>query len=509
MVDRPQHTRGNRQVPRSRILAQSGVPLLLCCALLVVLAYNSGEKVDRDGGGVVGDDGTRLTREAAAAARASLAEIQAFAAANPDAAVEVYHRARAYVSSREPEVASAANDLCQQAIARFDPELRALLERGAALEGEGRELEAVRSYEEFLARPGLQAEVALIVRERRTQANGRVQDRFTRDVQRVRELLTRGERADAEALVAEIGRYAGERCETSARALLSEVAPVSSAELADVPADPVLLERALRGKVTPRAGGAVALRYAFDAESELEDWWTTPQSFSGPLQPSHLEPFEPKGRPAWYVAEGVLVGDGWTRRSLAIDFRADRPVTVEALVRGERNRVVALGLLPGRDFVGGSGWQLDLPLERVPHRTGALEQVVLRCRERGPTIALLREARFLELAELVATEEPPRTQARVSLELRPAGDAHTLTLQVGELRLEPVTVTLDGGPVRVFLPALGGPVGWEEVVVTGVPSPDIAGALPELGRVAGADDEALRRELRQHLRRRRPKVELR
>ena len=43
-----------------------------------------------------------------------------------------------------------------------------------------------------------------------------------------------------------------------------------------------------------------------------------------------------------------------------------------------------------------------------------------------------------------------------------------------------VAVQLDDGPVRAFLPALGSPVLWDEVVVTGMPSPDIAAALPEL-----------------------------
>src|SRR5690606_17685619 len=129
-------------------------------------------------------------------------------------------------------------------------------------------------------------------------------------------------------------------------------------------------------------------------------------------------------RPGWYVAEGALVGDGWTRRVLGVDFRADRPVTVELTVRGVRARVASLGLLPGRSFLGGSGWALDLPLERVPRRTQALEELVARSRERGPVIALVREARFLELEELVTRPEPPRVEARVALELAPAALGH-------------------------------------------------------------------------------------
>lgn len=509
MSQRPQHARDNRQVPRSRILAQSGVPLLLCSAVLVVLAYNSQARTAHDGGGPSGD-GTRLTRDAAEAARAALEELQAYALAHPDAAVEIYQRARPYVASREPEVAAAAARLCDEALVRFDPALRGLLERAAALEAEGRDLEAVRLYEEFLARPAVERQVELLVRERRVAANGRIQDRHARDGARVRQLLAQGARAEAEALVEEMARYSGPHGERTARALLSEAAAVTSAALVqDVVVDAALLGRALRGQVTPREGGAVAVRYGFDDEAELEDWWTSPQYHSGPLQPGHFEALEPAGRPAWYVAEGVLVGDGWTRRSLLVDFRLDRPVTVEALVRGERNRVVSLGLLQGRGVVAGSGWCLDLPLERVPHRTSAFERAVLRCRARGPAIALAREERFLELAELAVVEEPPREQSRVVLELRPAGDAHTLTLQVGERRLEPVTVELDRGPLRVFLPALGAPVAWEEVVVTGVPSTDIALALASLGRSAGVSDAALRGRLLEHLRRRRPGVQLR
>ncbi|MBX3470538.1 MAG: hypothetical protein KF878_27030 [Planctomycetes bacterium] len=501
---RPDGPRGLRQLRKRRLLAQSGVPLLLFSALLVVVAQDTSPGARTQDGRA----GAHLTPDALAAAQAQLAELEAWAAAHPDEAVELYGRARALSGSRVPEVAATAARLAAGALARVDPELRATLAHGEALEADGRDWEADQHYKEFLARADVAPEVARVVRDARGRASGRLQQRFVEDAARVRALVAAGARAEAEALVAEVLRYAGPDAEPSLRALL--VAPPAAAATSpppdDTPVDATLLARALRARVDDAGDGAVRLTYRFDGPDparDLEDWPLTAQVAAGALLPGHLEPLEPTAHPAWYTAEGTLVGSGWTRRQLVVDFRPDRPVTVEVAARGARNRVASLGLLPGRSFVGGSGVALDLPLDRLPQRPASLEALVRRARERGPGIALLREVAFLDLDEALFRPEPPRAAARVTLDLRPAAGGHTLGLRVGDLRLEPAPVTLDDGPVRAFLVALGSPVAWEEVVVTGVPSPDIARALPVLARDAGGDPDALAGGLRAWLGRRR------
>lgn len=483
-ADRPKHAAGNRVVRRSRLLAQSGVPALLFCALLAVVSYNSGPQEPPGAGGQAFTD---VTQDAAAAARAELAELEAWARSDAGGdAVELYARARALRASRVPEVSAAAAALCEGALGRLDPGLRQVLADGQALEADGRDWDADQLYTSWMSRTDVTPEVARVVRDARSHASGRLQRRFTADMARLRELVAGGARAEADALVAAITRYGGPDCERGARAALDGVGPVASATAtAAATVDPALLARALGGDVSAvpadealrdeLGDGAVRIVYRFEAPGELDDWPRCTQSVSGPLLPAHLEALEPAGHPGWYVAEGVLVGEGWTRRQLAVDFRADRPLRIEVSARGASNRLAALGLLPGRCFVGGSGYALDLPLERVPRRTRGLEEMVLRCRSRGPLLALLHEVRFLELEELVVRLEPPRAEARVSLELRPGrGDdagRHLLSMRVGDLRLEPVLVTLDPGPLRAFLVALGPPVLWDEVVVTGTPAP--------------------------------------
>jgi hypothetical protein len=477
-------------VRRSRLLAQSGVPALLFCALLAVVAYNSGAG---EAPGASGQGSTNVTQDAAAAARAELAELEAWIRSDAGGdAVELYARARALRSSRVPEVAAGAAALCEETLGRLDPALREVLAAGQALEQDGRDWEADQLYMAWMSRTDVTPEVVRVVRDARSQASGRLQRRFTEDMARLRALLSTGARAEAEELVVAITRYGGPDCERGARAALDGVAPVLSTatttttDAAARSVDATTLARALRGAVSAvpedearqdgLGDGAVRLVYRFDGPDgarELDDWPRATQSVSGPLLPSSLEGLEPTAHPGWYVADGVLVGEGWTRRQLAVDFRPDRPLRVELTARGARNRVAALGLLPGRCFLGGSGYALDLPLERVPRRTTGLEALVARCREREPVLALLEEGRFLELDELVARAEPPRTDARVSLELRPdpdGGGRHLLALRVGDVRLEPLPVTLDVGPLRAFLVALGPPVVWDEVVVTGTPA---------------------------------------
>lgn len=499
------HARGAR-VRRSRLLAQTGVPLLLLAALLIVVINDA-----RPDPSPVGRTSGTLTLDAEGAARAQLAELEAWAARHPDDALTLYERARALSASRVPEVSAAAARMAEAALARVDPELRATLEHGERLLAEGRDWEADRHYVAALSRPGLSAEAARVLRDARGRAAGRLQARFTADAARVRELVAAGAHDEAEALAAEVRRYAGPDAEQALRPLLSGAAApaavaASPAAEEHVPVDPALLGRALACQVEDAGQGAVRLRWTFDREDELEDWPAATQSFSGALLPAHLEALEPADRPGWYVAEGALVGDGWTRRALGVDFRPDRPVEVELAVRGARNRVASLGLLPGRSFLGGSAWALDLPLERVPRRTRALEALVARCRERGPVVALAREARFLELEELVTRPEAPRVEARVALALAPAAQGHALALRVDDLELAPVAVELDEGPVRAFLVALGSPVVIDEVAVTGVVSADIARALPELAR---SEPDDLPGALRRWLARRRPEVRIR
>jgi hypothetical protein len=516
-----QHARGNRVVRRQHLLAQAGVPGLLFAALLVVVAYNAGPR--RQGGPARPVASTGLSVEAEQAARARLEALEAYAAAHPEAALEVYERAQELSASLVPEVAQAASRLREGAVARFDQDLRDELGRGRALEAEGHDVDAGELYKAYLSRPGLNPDAARVVRDALGRVTGRLQERFVHDTAALRDLVAAGRRAEAEALVDEIGRYGGPASAAAARALLAQAPPPATEALpaggdarGDAEVDPALLGRALAGAVEDAGGGAVRLRYTFDdpgAAGQLDDWPACAQSFSGPLQPADLEGLEPRDHPAWFVQDGVLVGEGWTRRQLAIDLRPDRPVTVEALVRGTRSRAVGLGLLPGRCLLGGSGLQLDLPLERVPRRTPRLEADVQAARDRGPVAGLVREARFLELDDLLVEAAPPRPVSRLVLSLVPvvSGDPWSgqasLSLRLDDRRLPPVPVTLDDGPLRVFLVALGAPVAYDEVVVTGTPSPDLARALP--GLAADAPGGALGPALRAWLARRHPPIRLR
>ncbi|RMG06281.1 MAG: hypothetical protein D6731_26090, partial [Planctomycetota bacterium] len=233
------------------------------------------------------------------------------------------------------------------------------------------------------------------------------------------------------------------------------------------------------------AGETADLRYAFSLPDEAQD-------FEPPLPEkrskrekalrSYLEglPRSPprrfRGLSPWSVQHGQLYVDGWGRRRLVAPFRADAPLRVEAEAVGARN--LAVGLTnQGRRFLVVLGYALPLlAVAQAPPGVSAAWRTEVakagrRARERGPTLAVLRErGAFLHDELFLRRVRPRRGRNTLAFELDSAGQGKerrtTLRLRFGR-RYLPVQLPAFAGRVELWVVALGTPYGLDELRVSG------------------------------------------
>lgn len=324
---------------------------------------------------------------------------------------------------------------------------------------------------------------------------------------RVRGLLEQGDvqgaRASLEAARAELDALS---------ALKDDVAAVVAAvERARPPLDDgALLAAYFGGKVSALEQDRVQVTYDFEADTEAADWAPAAETkdFGGRLVQRFLDGMAvtpPRGVDTpWAVHRKMLVGFGWSRRSLVTALRTDRPLAIEVEARGRQNTLV--GLQAGeRTLIVGLGYMLEeLPIsnlvrgEEAQRFVGRLNRATTESRKRGPSAVIVREGRLMDLEELQATAHAAREKAEFTVELTPVeGGGHELALKVG--RRTAAQVVLEDIPerVRVNLLTLGVPVAYDRLVVTGAVEPKVLEELRRLAREVHQDPDALRRRVQE------------
>lgn len=324
---------------------------------------------------------------------------------------------------------------------------------------------------------------------------------------RVRALLDEGDVRGARAA------FEGARGELEALSgLKDDVAAVLAAvERAREPLDDgALLAAYFGGKVAALTEGRVQVTYDFEVEAEAGDWAAVAanKDFGGRLVQRFLDGLQvtpPRGVDApWTVHRKMLVGFGWSRRSLVAAFRTDRLLSIEVEARGRQNTVV--GLQTGeRTLIVGLGYLLEeLPIsnlvrgEEAQRFVGRLNRATTESRKRGHSAVIVREARLMDVEELQAQAHAPREKAEFTVELAPVeGGGHEVVLKVG--RRVAAQVAVDDVPerARANLLTLGAPVAYDRIVVAGAVDPSLLERLRRLAREVGQDVEALSRRVRE------------